>query len=101
MSITIPLPRAARVLLPIPISYRRAGEDDWFPSRVQNISESGVLFGPTELELGTPVEVMFSPPVSVGSLAPGKQVCVGEVVRAADLGVVAARFEECRFVLEA
>ena len=101
MSTMLPLPRAARVLLPIPISYRRAGEDDWFPSRVQNISESGVLFGPTELEPGTPVEVMFSPPVPVGSLAPGKQVCVAEVVRAAELGVVAARFEECRFVLEA
>jgi hypothetical protein len=101
VSIAIPLPRAARVLLPIPISYRRAGEDDWLPSRVQNISESGVLFGPTGLEPGTPVEVMFSPPVSVGSLAPGKQVCVGEVVRAAGVSVVAARFEECRYVLEA
>ena len=44
---------------------------------------------------------MFSPPVPVGSLAPGKQVCVAEVVRPADLGVVAARFEDCRIVLEA
>jgi hypothetical protein len=101
MNIVLHLPRAARVPLPIPISYRRAGEDDWFPSRVRNISESGVLFGPTELEPGTPVEVMFSPPMPVGSLAPGKQVCVAEVVRTEDLGVVAARFEECRFVLDA
>jgi hypothetical protein len=94
------VPRADRVALPIPIMYRRTGEDDWYPSKVLNISESGVLFGPTELEPGIAVEVMLSPPVQVGKLAPGKQVCYAEVVRATDVGAVAVRLDECRFVLE-
>ena len=41
--------RARRIALPISIMYRRAGEEDWHPSKVVNLSESGVLFGPTEL----------------------------------------------------
>ena len=69
-----------------------------------NLSESGVLFGEpfgeTALKPGTPVEVILSPPIPVGSLAPGKQVCVGEVVRTTEMGMVAARFEACRFLLE-
>jgi PilZ domain len=94
------LQRAERVSLPITIMYRRTGEELWYPSRVVNLSESGVLFGPTELTPGTPVEVMLSPPIQVGSLPTGKQVCSAEVVRATEVGVVAARFEECRFLLE-
>lgn len=82
------------------IMYRRKGEDYWFQSKVMNLSDSGVLFGPTELALGTPVEVILSPPVQVGGLGPGKQLCVAEVVRATDVGTVAARFNQCRFILE-
>lgn len=94
------LPRARRVELPIPIMFRRSGEDHWLQGQIMNLSESGVLFGPTELEPGTPVEVILAPPIQVGSLAAGKQVCAAKVVRATDLGAVAARFEECRFLLE-
>jgi hypothetical protein len=69
-----------------------------------NLSDSGVLFGvllgPTGFAPGTPVEVILSPPFQVGSLAIGKQFCAAEVVRATDAGEVAARFEECRFLLE-
>ena len=93
------VPRADRFSLQIPIMYRRSGEEDWFPSRVLNISESGVLFGPTELEPGEPVEVILSPPIQVGSLAPGKQVCAAEVIRTAEVGAVAVRLAECRFLL--
>jgi hypothetical protein len=92
--------RARRIALPISIMYRRAGEEDWHPSKVVNLSESGVLFGPTELTPGTSVEVILSPPMQVGSLPTGKQVCSAEVVRATDVGAVAAKFEECRFLLE-
>ena len=95
------IPRADRVALQIPILYRRAGEEDWFPSRVLNISESGVLFGPTELTPGVSVEVILSPPVPVGSLASGKQVCAADVIRATDVGAVAVRLFECRFLLDA
>jgi hypothetical protein len=94
------LPRAQRVRLPIPILYRRPTDDEWFPARLVNLSESGALFGPTELEPGAPVEVMLSPPVQVGALATGKQVCAAEVVRTTEIGAVAVRFEECRFLLD-
>jgi hypothetical protein len=93
-------PRASRVALPIPIMFRRSGEEEWLAGRVVNLSESGVLFGPTELSPGTMVEVLLSAPVQVGSFPTGKQVCAAEVVRATDVGATAVRFEECRFLLE-
>jgi hypothetical protein len=65
-----------------------------------NLSESGVLFGPAELQPGAQVEIILSPPIQVGSMATGKQMCAVEVVRATDGGAAAARFEECRFLLE-
>lgn len=92
--------RAPRVALSIPILYRRKNDDQWFQATVLNMSESGVLFGPTELQTGAPVEVILSPPVQVGAFATGTQVCEAEVVRTTDVGVAAARFEECRFLLE-
>jgi hypothetical protein len=94
------VPRARRVQLPIPIMYRRQSDEQWFQAKVVNLSETGVLFGPTQLEPGVEVEVILSPPIQLGSLATGKQVCVAEVVRATEIGSVAARFEECRFLLE-
>ncbi len=84
----------------MPIMYRRSSDDQWFRSTVVNLSESGVLFGPSELIPGTSVEVILSPPIQVGLMASGKQVCVAQIVRATEVGVVAARFEECRFLLE-
>ena len=93
-------PRAERVALKIPIAYYQTGDEQWFQAKVVNVSESGMLFGPSELSPGMPVEVMFSPPMQIGALAPGKQVCRGEVVRATPMSVVAVRFDECRFLLE-
>jgi hypothetical protein len=93
-------PRAPRVNVPIPILYRRKNDDHWFQARVVNLSDSGVLFGPTELEAGAPIEVILSPPTPVGRFATGAQVCAAAVVRLTDIGVVAVRFEECRFVLD-
>ena len=97
---TVP-PRANRVPLPITLTYRRAGDDHWMQSRVANLSESGVLFGPTGLSPGTIVEVIISPPVPVGARAPGPHVCAGKVVRTTEIGNVAAQFETWRVLLEA
>jgi hypothetical protein len=93
--------RAPRVALSIPILYRRKDDDHWFQATVLNLSESGVLFGPTELQTGAPVEVILSPPIQVGAFATGAQVCAAQVVRTTDVGVAAVRFEECRFLLDA
>jgi hypothetical protein len=92
--------RADRVPVRIPVTYRVSGHEDWLLSLAENISESGVLFGPTTLTPGTPVEVILRSPMQIGSLGPGKLRCVGEVVRATETGLVGARFEECRFLLE-
>jgi len=95
------VPRADRLRLQTPLSYRAQGDEDWLLSRVVNISESGVLFGPTGLGPGTVVEVIISSPVPVGSRAAGPYVCAGRVVRTTEMGTVAARFEACRVLLEA
>jgi PilZ domain len=94
--------RAERVRLWIPIRYRVVGDDTWFESRILNISDSGVLFGPASLDAppGTGVEVMFASPVQIGTMAPGQMMCVGEVIRTTEAGQLGARFDECRFVLD-
>lgn len=93
-------PRASRLALSIPIAYRRVGDDHWFQSRVVNLSESGILFGPTELQPGAAIEVMVSSPIDIGALARGRQVCAGQVVRTTHAGAVAVRVGACRFMLD-
>ena len=94
------IPRAYRLNVPLPIQYRRPGDPDWMDSTAVNLSETGVLFDAEELSPGTPVEVIISPPIQIGSLATGKQVFAGEIVRADDVGMVAAKFQDHWFVLE-
>ena len=96
---TLP-PRSERLAMPIRLTYRIPGDDRWTSSLVLNISDSGVLFGPTTLRPGTAVEVMFSTPTDIGKLGSGRQVCAAEVVRTTDTGDAAVRFEECRFLLD-
>lgn len=93
-------PRATRVLLTVPITYRTVGDDAWLQGRILNVSESGVMFAPAVLNVGQSIEVIFSTPVPIASIAPGKVLCVGKVVRVNAAGVAAARFEECRFLLD-
>jgi hypothetical protein len=95
--------RADRVRLGIPIRYRVAGDDTWFESRILNISDSGVLFGPASLEAkaGTALEVIFASPVQIGAMAPGQLMCAGQVTRTTEAGQLGARFDEVRFMLDA
>jgi hypothetical protein len=67
------VPRATRLPLPIPIMYRPTSEDTRFQSTIVNLSESGVLFGPAELQPGAEVEVILSPLIQVGSMATGNR----------------------------
>jgi len=99
MTLTI-VPRAERLPLRIPIAYRIPGDDEWFQSRIVNISESGVLFGPTGLKPGTIVEVMFSCPGQIGSMPPGVVICLGQVVRTDETEAAAAKFQQYRNVTE-
>ena len=55
---TLVVQRADRFRVHVPISYRAKGDEEWLLSRVVNLSESGILFGPTELRPGDDVEVI-------------------------------------------
>jgi hypothetical protein len=94
------VPRADRVPLPISFAYRMVGDDHWLQSRVTNLSESGVLFGPTDLQPGAKLELIISSPITVRTTAPGRMVCTARVVRTTDMGATGALFEACRFVVE-
>jgi hypothetical protein len=93
-------PRASRVPLDAPVRYRVANHEEWFQSQVVNVSESGVLFGPTDLMEGTHIELILSIPRTIDTLPAGQLFCVGEVVRTTDTGAAAAVFHERRFLLE-
>jgi len=93
-------PRADRVTLDIPIMYHRPGDDHWFQASVVNLSASGVLFGPSELEPGASVEVILETPIQVNRFATGKQMCSARMIRTTETHTVAARFEDCRFLLD-
>lgn len=94
------VPRSDRLALPISLTYRSPGDEHWLQSRVVNMSDSGILFGPTMLEPGATVELIISAPVPVGSMAPGMRVCTGKVVRTNEVGVTAVRIEGSRFLIE-
>ena len=94
--------RAERMRVGIAVRYRVAGHEHWLDSRILNISDSGVLFGPAIVspDPGTCVDVMFSSPIPIGSMAPGHMMCAGEIIRRSEQGQVGARFVQCRFVLD-
>jgi PilZ domain-containing protein len=94
------VPRADRVPLLISLTYRVAGDDHWLHGRVANLSESGVLFGPSELRPGVRLELIISSPIPVRTIAPGRMVCMARVVRTTEAGATGALFEACRFVVE-
>ena len=72
----------------------------WLQGSIVNVSESGIMFAPAAVEPGQSVEMIFTTPVPIASIAPGRLICTGKVVRTNSVGVAAARFEEYRFLLE-
>ena len=96
---TVYFPRADRLRLEIPVTYRQQGDDEWFVSHVVNVSESGVLFGPTGLQPGAAVDIIIAPRVPVGSRVPGPHMCAGKVVRITEVGTAAAKLESWRDLL--
>jgi hypothetical protein len=92
--------RADRVALHISITYRLAGDEHWIHSRTVNMSETGVLFGPTNLQPGARVELLMASPIAIHSLPPGRVMCMARVVRTTEAGHAGAEFESSRFVVE-
>ena len=93
------VPRAARILLRIPVRFRPVGDHPWMDSRVLNLSESGMLLGPVPLVAGVQLELAFVVPANLASFAVGRVRCVGETVRRTSYGAVGVRFEECRYLV--
>jgi hypothetical protein len=94
------IPRAQRLLLSVPVSYRAIGDEAWQSGRVRNISESGVMFAPADVRVGQDIEMVLSTPIPIQSIAPGRLFFSGKVVRKGPDESAAARFEEYRFLLE-
>ena len=84
----------------VPIAYRTVDDGLWLQGRIVNVSESGVLFAPAAVETGQAIQVIFTAPGPIQSIAPGKLFCSGKVVRTDAAGVAAARFDDVRFLLE-
>jgi hypothetical protein len=94
------LPRSKRVFLDVPVAYRTAGDEMWLQGRIVNVSESGIMFAPAVVEIGQSIEMIFSTPIAIASIAPGRLICKAKVVRTGVTGAAAVRFEEYRFLLE-
>ena len=75
--------RAPRVHAEIPLQFREVGEFDWRNGRTQNISVSGVLFWTDQvIKVGTPVEMLYSPPPEANWTTSSQVSCRAKVVRA-------------------
>ena len=76
------VPRAERFSLSSWILYRPLGEVRWREGRIENISESGVLFhGMEPVPVEMPVELMMMVPEEIAGLAVGTALGRGRIVR--------------------
>ena len=75
--------RAQRYPIRLPVRYRPSGTDTWHDGRIENISESGMLFEAEHpVAVNTPVEMTFVLPSTMSDEAPAELVCRGRIVRA-------------------
>ena len=75
--------RAHRYLIRVPVRYRSSDADTWHDGRIENISESGMLFEAEHpVAVNTPVEMKFVLPATMSVEPPAELVCHGRIVRA-------------------
>ncbi len=78
----LPLSRAQRFQLQLPLKYRRLGEEKWHDGQTRNISRSGLLFQAEDaLQPNVVLEINLVLPSEIAGLSPTEVVCRGEVVR--------------------
>ena len=76
------VPRARRLKLDLPIRYRVKNLSNWYEGRVQNISQSGVLFlGPQQLPTNALVEMVFEMPEEISGQKNSGVLCQGRLTR--------------------
>ncbi len=78
----LPLSRAKRFQLQLPLKYRRVDEENWHQGQTRNISRSGLLFqAESALQPNVVLEINLVLPSEIAGLSPTEVVCRGEVVR--------------------
>lgn len=78
----LPLSRAQRFQLRLPLKYRQVNEENWHEGQTRNISRSGLLFQAEDfLQPNVVLEINLVLPSEIAGLSPTEVVCRGEVVR--------------------
>jgi len=78
----MPLSRAQRFQLHLPLKYRRLDEEKWHEGETRNISRSGLLFQAEGLlQPNVILEINLVLPAEIAGLSPTEVICRGEVVR--------------------
>jgi two-component system cell cycle sensor histidine kinase/response regulator CckA len=78
----LPLSRAQRFQIHLPLKYRRIDEDKWHDGETRNISRSGLLFEAEDfLQPNVQLEINLVLPAEIAGLSATEVVCRGEVVR--------------------
>src|SRR5580700_9798357 len=79
---SLPLSRAQRFQLHLPLKYRRLDENNWHDGETRNISRSGLLFQAEDLlQPKVVLEINLVLPAEIAGLSPTEVICRGEVVR--------------------
>ena len=78
-------PRARRLKLNIQVRYRGKNLSTWYQGRIQNISQSGVLFhGPQQIPANALIEMIFEMPEAISGQKNCAVLCQARMVRVKD-----------------
>jgi PAS domain S-box-containing protein len=78
----LPLSRAQRFQIHLPLKYRRIDEEKWHDGETRNISRSGLLFKAEDfLQPNVQLEINLVLPAEIAGLSATEVVCRGEIVR--------------------
>jgi hypothetical protein len=76
------VPRARRLKLDVPVRYRVKNLGSWLEGKIENLSQSGVLFqGPQELPENTLVEMVFEMPEEISGQKNSNVLCQARIIR--------------------
>ena len=79
------VPRARRLKLNLPVRYRVKNLNLWSEGKIENISQSGVLFqGSTPLPVNALVEMVFEMPEEISGQKNSNVLCQGRIIRSKD-----------------
>ena len=79
-------PRARRLKLDAALRYRVHGSSTWYEGRIENLSQSGLLFrGPRQLPVNALIEMVFEMPEEISGQKNRSVLCQGRVIRSNDV----------------